>query len=57
MQEERLKASVKKNSMGIESMFVLTSEDMVPILVATPKTSATTRYVKNSSICAPCFTA
>lgn len=57
MQEERLKASVKKNSTGIVNKNMLSSKDMVSILVATPKNNATTRYDKNISICAPCFTA
>lgn len=57
MQEERLKAFVKKNSMGIVNKNMLSSKDMVSILVATPKNNATTRYEKNISIHAPCFTA
>lgn len=43
--------------MGIVNKNMLSSKDMVSILVATPKNNATTRYDKNISVCAPCFTA
>lgn len=58
MQEERLKASVKKkNSMGIVNTSMLSCKNIVPILVAIPKTNANTRDDKNITVCAPSFTA